>query len=331
MKLLRNKEINLIKWRLFLEQSPFSSPFQTPDFHNFVNSVEGVSSDVFALEDTDILQCLLVVTIQKERGIQGFFSRRGIIYGGPILNSDNHTYLVSLLKKVIEYYKNKLIYLEIRNYFDYSNLVSFFSQIGFKLIPWLNFHIDLTDLEVLKKNMSNSRLRQIKKALKSGAEWKIANNLTDIESFYSILEDLYNNKIKKPLFPKQFFTEFYSQNVGKYLLVYFDNKVIGGIMCLIFENRAIYEFYVCGLDNEYKDQYPSVMATWAAIEYALQNNIPLFDFMGAGSPDEDYGVREFKLRFGGRQVEYGRFLRIINPFMYQFGKLGLMVIANIKK
>jgi len=55
-----------------------------------------------------------------------------------------------------------------------------------------------------------------------------------------------------------------------------------------------------------------VLATWAAIEYALEQSIPKFDFMGVGIPEREYGVREFKSRFGGKMVNYGRFARISN-------------------
>jgi lipid II:glycine glycyltransferase (peptidoglycan interpeptide bridge formation enzyme) len=72
------------------------------------------------------------------------------------------------------------------------------------------------------------------------------------------------------------------------------------------------------------------MATWAAIEYSHQNNIPVFDFMGAGSPKIEYGVREFKSRFGGNMVEYGRFILIFNPLLYHTAKLGLKLIKKIK-
>jgi lipid II:glycine glycyltransferase (peptidoglycan interpeptide bridge formation enzyme) len=73
------------------------------------------------------------------------------------------------------------------------------------------------------------------------------------------------------------------------------------------------------------------MATYAAMEYALLNGMALFDFMGAGSPDEAYGVREFKSRFGGEEVEHGRFILILNPIMYSVGKIGLKILAKIKK
>ena len=102
-------------------------------------------------------------------------------------------------------------------------------------------------------------------------------------------------------------------------------------MCLILDGKCIYEFYVCGLDNNYKDQYPSVMATWAAIEYANNNGIPIFDFMGAGKKDENYGVKEFKARFGGELVEEGRYIKINNYFLYKTGELALKLKKWIKR
>ena len=112
------------------------------------------------------------------------------------------------------------------------------------------------------------------------------------------------------------------------MLVKFQEKVIGGMMCPILNNNSIYEWYVCGLDEEYKEQYPSVMATYAAIEHAKKSKIEMFDFMGAGKPNIPYGVRDFKMEFGGKLVEYGRFLYIRNPFLYEIGKLGVKFLKK---
>ena len=53
--------------------------------------------------------------------------------------------------------------------------------------------------------------------------------------------------------------------------------------------------------------------------------------MGAGSPDENYGVRDFKARFGGELVEYGRFKKILNPILYEAGKIGLKFISKVSR
>jgi lipid II:glycine glycyltransferase (peptidoglycan interpeptide bridge formation enzyme) len=68
------------------------------------------------------------------------------------------------------------------------------------------------------------------------------------------------------------------------------------------------------------------MATYAAIEYAKQNELPVFDFMGAGVPQKTYGVRDFKMEFNGEVVEYGRYLCIRKPLLYKIGKFGVELL-----
>ncbi len=325
MKLLQNEEIPIPAWRELLNRSSYSSPFQTPEWYEFFNSVDGLSADVIAVKCNASLSALVVVTLQKESGITSFFSRRAIIYGGPLFVKNDLIGLESLLVGLKSYYKKRAIYVEIRNLFDFKNCLSVFNRAGLSYNAWLNFQIDTSDLQVVKQAISKSRLRQINKAIKSGVLWREARSVEEITVFYNILKRLYQNRVKKPLFPLSFFYDFFHRGVGKYLLVYFKEEIIGGIMCVIMPNKIVYEYYICGLDKEYKDQYPSAMATWAAIEYANQNGISQFDFMGAGSPDDEYGVREFKARFGGRLIEYGRFLLVLNPFLYKIGKLAIRI------
>jgi len=41
-------------------------------------------------------------------------------------------------------------------------------------------------------------------------------------------------------------------------------------------------------------------------------------------------VREFKSKFGGELVEYGRYKKINKPLMYKIGLLGLKILQKIK-
>lgn len=52
--------------------------------------------------------------------------------------------------------------------------------------------------------------------------------------------------------------------------------------------------------------------------------------MGAGKPDEGYGVRDFKKKFGGMLVEDGRYLAVLNPVLYNVGKIGIKILKSIK-
>lgn len=180
--------------------------------------------------------------------------------------------------------------------------------------------------------MSEQRRRQVKKGISNGAIICEAQSEQEICDWYKILHRLYREKVRTPLFSEDFFLEFHRKEFGKYLLVKHEDMVIGGMMCPILKDKTIYEWYVCGLDEEYyRDLYPSVMATYAAIEYVKKHHIPLFDFMGAGKPNEAYGVRDFKMEFGGESVEYGRFLCIRKPMLYAIGKLGVKWLKRKRK
>ncbi|MFP4064361.1 MAG: hypothetical protein ACLFS0_02505 [Bacteroidales bacterium] len=117
------------------------------------------------------------------------------------------------------------------------------------------------------------------------------------------------------------------------LLVTHENKVIGGIACPVTPGKAMYEWYVCGLDRQYKAKgiYPSVLVTWAAISHAAKTQIPCFDFMGMGNPEEPYGVRDFKARFGGNWVNHGRYARVNQKLMYSVAELGFNVWALLRR
>jgi len=324
--LLINEQIDSDRWEDLLIQTDDYSPFQTEEFHTLFNATEGLHSDVFAIEENSAYLCLAVVTVQKEKGLLSFFSARGIVYGGILIRPDNVEALDILLNGINDFYRNKLIYIEIRNSFDYSTYSHVFEKNGWEYLPWLNILKEISGSEDLHSELSESRRRQIRKALGSGITSDFAKDITEIKAFYRILSILYSNKINKPLLPFSFFKRAFESRFSLFLLVKYAGRIIGGIMLVPLQGKAVYEFYVCGLDAVFREQYPSVVSTWAGIEYARLNKIPVFDFMGAGSPDKEYGVRDFKKRFGGRLVEHGRYIKICSPVLYRIGKTGLNII-----
>ena len=88
--------------------------------------------------------------------------------------------------------------------------------------------------------------------------------------------------------------------------------------------------YACGKDGVHKTIFPSELATFGGLQYAANNGFPCFDMMGAGSPDDGgYGVRDFKLKFGGELVEFGRNICVCNRLLFGIGKLGVKVLKKL--
>ncbi|MCD4744615.1 MAG: GNAT family N-acetyltransferase, partial [Desulfobacteraceae bacterium] len=212
---------------------------------------------------------------------------------------------------------------------DLSDVKSLFAKAGYQFNDHLNYIISIPSLDKARARLSKSKKRQINKSLKNGAEIVHAENIDQVRSFYGILERLYREKVKKPLPDFNFFSRFFKdKTLGNFLIVQLKGRVVGGIMCPVYKD-TIYEWFVCGMDGEIKDVYPSVLATWAPMTYAADNGLAYFDFMGAGRPDQDYGVRDFKSKFGGNLVNFGRFVRVNQKLNYKFGKLGLEILKKL--
>ena len=320
--------------------------FQSPEAYDFYESlpdifrpfVVGISNLGFQNSSLD-LRAVCVGYVTKERSaIKQFFTRRAIIIGGPVLAKDATSEEVeTLMTAVRDQFKifdlrflifDSPIFIETRNFNDFGPWKEAFESAAFAYKPHLNFHFDCTDREVMWARLSETKKRQINKAQKSGVVIEEAQTEQEVADWHTILLDLYRRKVKTPLFPLSFFLAFFRQKRGIYLLVKEDGKVIGGIMCPIKEEQCIYEWFVCGMDTPYKAFSPSVMATWAAMEYAHTHHLARFDIMGAGEPGVPYGVRDFKAEFGGQLVEHGRFIYICKPMLYKIGTIVVKILKN---
>lgn len=283
---------------------------------------------VFGAEENGKLVGIVTGYITQECGaIRQFFTRRAIILGGVLLDEHISDEALSVLLSAIRNHLiHKTIYIELRNLHDYSRWKDVFAAQGFEYVPHLNFQVDCTDSAAVWGRIKSNRRRQIRKGLAHGAYIAEAQSENDIVTLYTILKNLYAHKVKTPLPSRNFFLTLYQSHNAKFLLIKYQNSIIGGIVCPVLGNRTLYEWYICGLDKQYRQQYPSVLATYAAINYAATHSIASFDFMGAGTPDTPYGVRTFKSRFGGRQVENGRFLCICKPMLYRVGQAAMRLL-----
>ena len=321
------KHITSIEWRELLAESQYSNAFQTEEMYNFLSSLGCVRSFLSYVRNSEgKLVGLAVGYIQAEKGIKKFFSRRAIIQGGLLLAKDIAEGELKTLLEDIKHKTSSAIYVEIRNNADYSEYKDIFQKYGFEYRPHLNCLIDCSDADQALKNMNESRRRQVRIATEAEYEVKMAETSAEVDEFYSLLSAHYKNKVKKPLFPKEFFAQILAQKIGEIMLIKINGKIVSGMLQLLHGN-TVYDYYVFGLDTQYPNNYPSVLVYWETIKRASALGYTTFDTMGAGSPGQAYGVRDFKLRFGSRLVEHGRFLSINKPLFYKLGTLAIKLIS----
>ena len=325
-------QIDWNKWNDLLAHSSTASYFQSPECYDFYQSLSFLMPFGYGVSENGELKGVIIGYIISDGNlIKRFFSRRAIIPGGVLISEEiSHKALSQLLQTLKEKLDKKVIYIEIRNYNDYTKFKSLFEEYDFLFQSHLNFHVLTPNSESALKNLSTTKRRDVKLSLKEGAEIIEAGNREEVAEYYDLLKLLYQTKVKTPLFPVEFFDRLVLDSYGKLFLIKYNGQIIGGSVCVGMENSVLYEWFVCGTDGKFKNIYPSTLATWAAIKYAAENGYRYFDMMGAGKPDEGYGVREFKSKFGGELVEHGRFLHVIKPLLYNLGKKAIEIKKRMK-
>ena len=325
-------KINIRQWDCLAQQATATSWFQTYEAYSFYSSLPHLFFPfVFAQLTDSTLNGVIVGYITKDPNpLKDFFSRRAIIIGGPLLSDKiTNEELKELLNITRQTLADKAIYIETRNFNDYSKRKNVFRECGFKYEEHYNFHIDCSNLDLLESNLGKGRKRDIKTSLRDGATVIEHPDNQQIKDFYDILANLSKTKVKTPLFPFEFFEKLSQVRSAHFLLVEYKGEILGGTVLTGLQSRALYEWFVCGKDNAYSSIYPSQLATYSGMRYAAEHNYPLFDMMGAGVPDEPYGVRDFKARFGGKLVEHGRYLCINNKILYKIGTYAVKILKRL--
>ena len=349
MKILSINNIDKHAWCKLVATAVTGTWFQIPEAYEFYASMpELFKPFAIGLENDGALRavCVGYVTVEKSV-LKQMMTRRAIVIGGPALDDDcSNDEVRELMMAVRKELKGEAIYVESRNFNDYSRWKNAFADAGFDYVPHLNFHVDTSSVDIVEANLGKSRKRDIRTSLRDGAIIIENPTLEQVREYYAILEHLYKTRVKTPLFPFTFFEKLWQHKDGRFILVALNNEIIGGTVCVVFNRdkfetinhksqitthqSVVYEWFVCGRDGEWKSIFPSSLATYAGIKYAAEHNCHRFDMMGAGTPDEAYGVRDFKARFGGKEVEHGRFLCITKPLLYKIGVLGVKILKKLK-
>ncbi len=322
--------IDKAAWDHLIQSSTTATWFQTREAYDFFSSFSFYETFIVGIEKSGVLCGLIVGYIQKDGGrLKQFFSRRAIIIGGPVLANDiTDDELKALLSSLTDKLQKKAIYIETRNSNDYSRWRNIFEECGFAYQPHLNFHLNTQSLEQAQSRIGKHRWRYIRISIRDGAKLVDNPSLSQVHDFYDILSDLYKTKVKRPLFPFELLEKLYALKSVRFFLVEYDDKIIGGTVCMLLEGHALYEWMKCGNEHLYKNIRPSSVATWFGIRYAAENGCKIYDFMGAGKPNEAYGVRDFKAEFGGELVEHGRFIHVCDKILYSLGTIAVKMIKR---
>lgn len=334
MNITNPSEISDKEWDQFVYDHPYGNIFQTSYIYNVYKRTKNYDPIViFSVDEhTGNLNGLISgVSISEIGGIFKKFSTHGVVQGGPLISTDSTgNQLDQMIAAFDNKAKKRAIYNEIRNMFDTRPYLDGIHNYEFQ--EHLNFLININRTsDHIWNDFSKSRRKNIRKAEINDVEILEINSINKIDLFYEVVKSTYSN-IKLPVADISLFYEAFKQmhegGMVKFYLANHDGECIGGRAILLFGDR-IFDWYA-GASLDSIDLYPNDLLVWHILKWGSENGYSLFDFGGAGDPNKPYGPREFKRRFGGEMVCYGRYVRQYSKVKSQVANMGMKAYKKLK-
>jgi lipid II:glycine glycyltransferase (peptidoglycan interpeptide bridge formation enzyme) len=229
-----------------------------------------------------------------------------------------------ILKEYDKIVGKKAVYAQFRNQWNMKDAIVMYNDHGYVYENHLDIIIDLGKSEsALWSEIHSKRRNEIRRAYKEGTEFKELTRRADIDTIYDILSAVYRSG-KLPIVDKSMFVAafetLYPRDMARFFGATYENEVIG-VMCVLLYRKTVYDWFAGSL-SKYHSKYPNDLIPWEVFKWAKAHGYTQFDFGGAGRPDRKYGVREYKKKFGGQLVDYGRFEKIYRPVKLKIAKTG---------
>ena len=320
------------EWRGFVEEHPAGSIFHTPEMFQVFSRARGHQPTLWAAVDSSNrpLALLLPVQITLMDGLLRRFTTRAVAYASVLCapGSEGKEALAMLLETFKREARATALFTELRNLSNLSDLQPVLNDNGFVYEDHLNYLIDLDrPPEAILQSMGKRTRKHIRRALRQGKVGiEEVNQRERVALCYELLQRTYA-AAQVPLADQSLFEAafdvLYPQGMVRFLLARVGDDYAAASVELIYKD-GIYGWYG-GMDRAYSDYRANELLSWHIFQWGAENGYKVYDFGGAGKPDEEYGVRDFKAKFGGELVCFGRNTCVHAPFLLRLSTLGYRV------
>jgi serine/alanine adding enzyme len=324
-------------WRRYVDEHPHGNVFHTPEMFQVFARAKGFEPTLWAAVDRTEgpLALLLPVQVTLLDGPMRRFTTRSVAYGSVLCAPDpeGREALGMLLQTYGQEVDRSVLFTELRNLSDLGSVQTVLEQHRFLYEDHLNYLVDLNrPPEAVLQGFGRRTRKKIRRALRQG-EVRIedVHGPEGVALCYELFEKSYA-AAQVPLADRSLFESafdlLYPSGMVRFLLAWIDDDCIAGSADLVFKD-TIYGWYG-GVDRCSSSYVPSELLMWHIVRWGAENGYRLYDFGGAGKPDEEYGVRDFKAKFGGELVCFGRNTYVHAPGRLALSKVGYKAYRNMK-
>jgi serine/alanine adding enzyme len=317
------------QWRHFVESQPTSNIFHTLEMLQVFARAKRHRPTLWAATDNDgeVLALLLPMQITLMDGLLRRLTTRAVVYGSVLYDPSpaGEEALATLLRTYAQDADREVLFTELRNLSDLSAVQPMLNDCGFVYEDHLNYLIDLDrPVEEVVQDIGVRTRKHIRRGLTK--QKVVVEEVTErgqIGVCYDLLRKSYAGA-RVPLADRSLFEAafdvLYPRGMVKFLLARVGDAYVAASVELLYKD-VIYGWYG-GVDRAYTGYTPSELLIWHIFKWGVENGYRLYDFGGAGKPDREYGVRDFKAKFGGELVCHGRNICVHAPGLLHLSRWG---------
>ena len=324
------------EWDQFVENHTRGSVFHLSDMANVYETVPGYRSQFIAAKcnhSDQILALLPSVRIETVRGLASRLASRTIWYSEPLLSeSADPKVAQQALSDLIKIHDRQnswsTLFTEVRPLLSPGSEREVLEKAGYQFLDYLNYVVNCDrSAEQHLASLSKSTRQKLRRSFKRGCEVELQNSHEGVRRMYPLVKSSYSRS-RVPLAPIELFHAAVDQLPAEYLqirIATYQGRDVGAGIGLTYKDR-FYAWY--GGSYRDLDVLPFYCLTWKEIEWCCQHKM-LYDFGGAGWPDESYGPREFKKKFGGELCHFGRYRKTHSKARLMLAESGYAVLRRL--
>lgn len=315
-------------WARFVDEHPDGNVFHTPEMFDVFARVKNHRPEVWAAVDGSRIQALfLPVQVSVFGGWRSWLSTRAVVYGGALCTEGRAgaEALSLLLRDYDRRVAPSVLFTEVRNVSDATALQPAYLEAGYGYEPHLNYLVRLEDgPEAVLARIGKRTRKNIRRGLNRGV---VAVEEIGDERGLTVCYDLLSATYLRARVPLADVSLLRAalEVLGAKGMVRVSRAAVDGATAAVSIDllyRDVAFGWYGGTDRSYAAESPNELLTWRVLEWAAESGYRTYDFGGAGHPDVPYPVRDFKAKFGGELVGYGRNTRIHSPRRLRLTELG---------
>ena len=313
------RELPLARWQDFLEREEHANIYHTPEMVQVFARVPGHTAHVWAAVDATGTPAALFtpVLITLRGGLLRGWTTRAVAYGGFLAEEGQRG--MDALAALLHAYREQVrvpLFTELRHMHDPSPWQDVLRASGYRWEPHLNFLLPLHEGEdALWRRLNRTARKNVRKAEREGVTVRAVERREDVAVCYDFLSQVYT-RARIPLAPRELFFAAFDilvpRKMAYFWLAYHEGHPIATRITLAYKGTLV-DWYG-GAASAARNLRPDDYLVWHVLRWGAAQGYHTFDFGGAGHPDTHHGIRRFKAKFGGDQVNYGRSTYVHHPW-----------------